>query len=45
MNEAEKPIIGVWDQWCVMSALPYVKVITTEAGDEIEQTSLLDLNV
>lgn len=45
MSEAEKPIIGVWDQWCVMSALPYVKVITTETGDEIEQTSLLDLNV
>jgi hypothetical protein len=44
MTEA-KPLTGVWDQWCVMSSRPYVKVITTEAGDEIEQTSLLDLNV
>ena len=44
MTEA-KPLTGVWDQWCVMSSRPYVKVITTEAGDEIEQTSLLDQNV
>ena len=37
-----KPIVGVWDQWCVASDKPYIKVATLDDGTEIEQTSLLD---
>lgn len=40
-----KPIIGIWDQWCVAADKPYVKVVTTEKGEQIEQTSLLDQDV
>lgn len=39
-----KPLTGVWDQWCVMSARPYVKMIMTDQGEEVEQTSLLNLD-
>jgi hypothetical protein len=39
-----KPLTGVWDQWCVMSASPYVKMIMTDQGEEVEQTSLLNLD-
>lgn len=37
-----KPIVGVWDQWCVASDKPYIKMATLDGGTEIEQTSLLD---
>lgn len=37
-----KPIVGVWDQWCVASDKPYIKMATLDDGTEIEQTSLLD---
>ena len=39
-----KPLTGVWDQWCVMSARPYVKMVMTDNGEEIEQESLLNLD-
>lgn len=39
-----KPLTGVWDQWCVMSAKPYVKMVMTDNGEEIEQESLLNLD-
>ena len=29
---SDKPLTGVWDQWCVMSARPYVKMIMTDQG-------------
>ena len=41
---SNKPLTGVWDQWCVMSARPYVKMIMTDQGEEVEQTSLLNLD-
>ena len=37
-----KPIVGVWDQWCVASDKPYIKMATLDDGTEIGQTSLLD---
>ena len=41
---SNKPLTGVWDQWCVMSARPYVKMVMTDQGEEVEQTSLLNLD-
>ena len=41
---SDKPLTGVWDQWCVMSARPYVKMVMTDNGEEIEQESLLNLD-
>lgn len=41
---SNKPLTGVWDQWCVMSAKPYVKMVMTDNGEEIEQESLLNLD-
>lgn len=41
---SDKPLTGVWDQWCVMSARPYVKMVMTDHGEEVEQTSLLNLD-
>jgi len=37
-----KALVGVWDQWCVMSARPYVKMLEDAEGRPEPQISLLD---
>jgi len=39
----QRPIVGVWDQWCVMSAKPYVKMTMGETGEPEPQVSVLDV--
>lgn len=35
-----RPLVGVWDQWCVGSSVPYVKIIATDEGDERQVSHL-----
>jgi len=41
--DVERPVVGVWDQWCVMDHEPYVKMTPGEDGEPEAQVSLLDL--